>query len=270
MPGTLDLAGALKVNKSLKKLYLGTFHALMYVISGKNKIGLDGLKALMEAIRGNSTLIVLEIGTTNLANHLIRKLQDRERGLPLHLGCTEEQLHAEVAVSELVFGGENVDGNSIGDVGVRDIADALAVNISLMGLSLGRLGGDIPIDENLIGDEGAKSLAQALRSNNALSVLSLGTVCVATERVDYNKIGEQGGKELYESLSANKSITTLDLGMQAKIQRVAKNEVPDRTVMDIKAVTFRNKKTKQREEMDVLKTIQYTPNLLSQISPPKA
>ncbi len=76
--------------------------------------------------------------------------------------------------------------------------------------------------------------------------------------VDDNKITREGGEELFDALAVNKTLTTLD---------IAKNEIPDRLIIDIKAATYRNAKAKQKEHIEGLKALDYNPALLSQITP---
>jgi len=160
--GAKEIAAALKDNKSLTKLHLGG-----------NKIGDEGAKDIAAALKVNESLTKLylwgnKIGAAG-AKEIAAALKDNKSLTELGLG-----------------------DNQIGDAGAKDIAAALKDNKSLTELDLGG---------NKIGDEGAKDIAAALKVNESLTKLYLWG----------NKIGAAGAKEIADALKVNKSLTKLDL-----------------------------------------------------------
>ena len=107
-------------------------------------------------------------------------------------GATQlaDALRTNTSVKELYLG-----GNSIGDAGATQLADALRANTSVKLLYL---------SDNSIGDAGATQLADALRTNSRSGLAWL--------RLDDNKsIGEAGATQLADALRTNTSVKTLGL-----------------------------------------------------------
>jgi len=93
--------------------------------------------------------------------------------------------------------------NSIGDIGVKYLSEALAVNQTLQNLSL---------VSNNIGPEGANYLGQALAVNHSLLQISLG-YALSTRILGQvgNNIGDQGAIVLAKHLVSNKILQVLVL-----------------------------------------------------------
>ena len=120
--GAKAIAEALKVNTVLTKLYLFN-----------NSIGVDGAKAIAEALKVNTVLTILSLG-----------------------------------------------GNSIGDDGAKAIAEAFKVNTVLTTLNL---------SSNSIGVHGAKAIAEALKVNTVLTTLHLLSNSIGDDLLnDFNKL----------------------------------------------------------------------------------
>jgi len=104
--------------------------------------------------------------------------------------------------------------NSIGDEGVKAIAEYLKYNTTLQILSLGA---------NNIGEIGASYLADALENNNTIMKLFL----------SYNKIGDKGATALLKSLNKNYSLQILavhdnniqDKSLIVKISEILSDEI---------------------------------------------
>ncbi|WP_342270462.1 leucine-rich repeat domain-containing protein [Rickettsia endosymbiont of Orchestes rusci] len=82
--------------------------------------------------------------------------------------------------------------NNIGELGAKEISNALKENKSLTLLNL---------QSNNIGELGAKEISNVIRSNKSLTSLDLQS----------NNIGDLGAKEISNALKENKSLTLLNL-----------------------------------------------------------
>ncbi|KNC50539.1 uncharacterized protein AMSG_00701 [Thecamonas trahens ATCC 50062] len=154
-------------------------------------LGDDGAVALVQGLVAYTPLEKLDVRGNNIrtdgALALARLLRDGPPGLSTML----------------------LEWNSIGvwDVGIRALADALAVNGSLTMLDL---------RNNRVGPQGVEALASALKTNTSLRTLDL----------RWNNAGIMGGRYLVEALANNSALTRLDL---------AGNEVPTDVVEAIAA-----------------------------------
>lgn len=111
----------------------------------KQNVGVDGCRAVVSVLHGNSHVHSLLLGTDGIGDagaEAVAELVKRSETLStVYLGC-----------------------NRIGAEGVSRLADALAENRTVTGLWLKR---------NPIGDDGAFALARMLRCNQTLRVLDL-------------------------------------------------------------------------------------------------
>ncbi|XP_078381248.1 NACHT, LRR and PYD domains-containing protein 3-like [Oculina patagonica] len=132
-----------------------------------------GAVVLAKALKGNSSLTVLNLSGNNIGDHGATGLAGA--------------LRKNASLREL-----NLFGNNIGDVGATGLAGALDENSSLTWLDL---------SANKIGDDGTTGLARALQENTSLTVLVL----------SHNKIGDDGAYSLADALKKNTSLTWLNL-----------------------------------------------------------
>jgi Ran GTPase-activating protein (RanGAP) involved in mRNA processing and transport len=132
--GCKPLAEVLKVNKSIKNLFLGI-----------NNIGDIGAQFLSEALKINRTLTDLDLWSNNIGAKGAKSLS--------------EALKINDTLAEL-----NIWGNNIGDEGAKALAEAIKVNKGLTRIDLGT---------NNISDEGARALAEAIKVNKSVTVLYL-------------------------------------------------------------------------------------------------
>ncbi|GBG27966.1 NACHT, LRR and PYD domains-containing protein 1 [Hondaea fermentalgiana] len=159
--GVTALANALKENTSLQKLALS-----------RNLIGDHGATALANALKENTSLQDLALqwnevgddGATALAN----------------------ALKENTSLQKL-----NLSKNGIGDSGAEAVACALAEHKSLQNLNL---------QKNGISTDGAKEIAEAFVKSQVLEMLKLG----------WNAIGDDGAVHVAKALEENKSLLFLE------------------------------------------------------------
>ena len=184
---------------------LPRFAALRTLDLSKNKIGLEGAKAIAEALMksGTAVVITLYLGLNNIG----------DEGA---IAIAEALKVNAVLLNELGLG-----NNSIGADGAKAIAEALKVNAVLTELRLG---------VNTIGDKGAKAIAEVLKVNAVVTTLSLwnnsigdeGAIAIAealkikavltTLHLNVNNIGDEGAIAIAEALKVNAVVTELWLG----------------------------------------------------------
>ena len=135
-------------------------------LSGNEKIGDEGAKALAEALKVNATVKLLNLSDCGIGDDGAAALA--------------EALRSNTSLTKLGLW-VNED---IGDEGAKALAGALKVNTTVEELILDACG---------IGDDGAAAFAEALRSNTSLTKLWL-------DRND--GIGEQGKQLLRDAVAS--------------------------------------------------------------------
>jgi Ran GTPase-activating protein (RanGAP) involved in mRNA processing and transport len=181
---------ALLINKDVTKLDLS-----------RNDIGIEGAKAIAEALKENKTITELNLWGNKIGDDVAIALA--------------EALKVNNTITTLNFA-----YNNIGKDGAIALADALKVNNTITELCLFR---------NNIKDDGAKALADMLEKNNTITELDLScnnieidgakAIAVMLEKNETitvlylfrNNIGDAGAKALAAMLEKNKTITKLNL-----------------------------------------------------------
>ncbi|KAF8933520.1 hypothetical protein BGZ47_010838 [Haplosporangium gracile] len=165
-------------------------------------IGGKGFGILVEALKTNSTLIILNLRSNSIRDNgtkvLAEALKTNSALTTLDLSINSISSDGAKALAEALKANSALTTldlflNSIGDDGAKVLAEALRINSALTTLAL---------RSNSIGDDGTKALAEALKINSALTTLDL----------TFNSIGSDGAKALAEALKTNSALTTLDLG----------------------------------------------------------
>jgi len=145
--GAIDLANALKVNKTLKTLYINDNNICNY--DGNENFGVAEIAA---ALKDNTTLTELYISRNDIGD---------EGAIDL-----AEALKINTTLTTL-----DISLNNIGYAGANALAAALA--------ALGKYGNTtltkLDISSNHIGENGANALAVALKSNTTLTSLDVKT-----------------------------------------------------------------------------------------------
>ena len=209
----IGIEGAENIAEGLK-----SNHALSSLSLADNKLEEEGTNALIQALNYNNTLIYLDLHNNNTGNKEASELA--------------QVLRYNSSLTCLKLGGKSF-GNTIGDEGVKQLAEALKCNQTLISLTLeshyfagggiksegasalaealksNRMLTHLNLEENKIGQEGAEALANALESNNMLTYLNLHS----------NKIGDVGAKKLAEALKYNRSLTELNLDANSMGER---------------------------------------------------
>jgi Ran GTPase-activating protein (RanGAP) involved in mRNA processing and transport len=168
---------------------------------GGNNIGVEGAKAIAEALKVTAVMTTLTLGGNNIgvegAIAIAEALKVTAVVTTLALGANNIGDEGAIAIAEVlkvtaVLTSVDLRYNSIGDDGAQAIAEALKVNAVLTVLWL---------SDNNIGVDGAKAIAEALKVNAVVTTLVLYV----------NKIGPEGAKAIAEALKVNAVVTTLDL-----------------------------------------------------------
>jgi Ran GTPase-activating protein (RanGAP) involved in mRNA processing and transport len=222
--GTIELADALKTNRSLTKLGLSdnrigadgakaladalkTNRSLTKLDLSDNRIGVDGAKALADALKTNHSLIELVLERNRIGDagvidagavELVRALKDNHglRRLSLDTTNVGDALTKELATTlkdNQTLTTLELNDNEICNAGAKALAALLRENHSLS---------ELFVANNHIADGGAKALADALKTNR----------CLARFDLKRNRICNAGANELAMALSKNQSLTELDLG----------------------------------------------------------
>ena len=200
--GAQALAHALKTNTGLQMLDIGT-----------NDIGLVGAKAIAEMLTVNNALTELGLRANNIgeegAIEIGEALKKNSALQTIDLGGNHLECDGAIAIAEALkinndLTGLGLDSNAIGGEGATELADALKVNTALHELGL---------DSNAIGGEGASALAGALKVNEVLAELNLYS----------NSIGNAGAKKIAAALKVNKSLKWLvlnynSIGLKGSVQ----------------------------------------------------
>ena len=211
---------------------LPRFAALRTLDLSKNKIGLEGAKAIAEALMksGTAVVITLYLGLNNIGDEgaiaIAEALKVNAVLTTLNLGYNSIGVEGAKAIAEAlkvnaVLTELRLGVNTIGDKGAKAIAEVLKVNavvttLSLWNNSIGDEGAiaiaealkikavltTLHLNVNNIGDEGAIAIAEALKVNAVVTELWLGG----------NEIGDEGAKAIAEALKVNAVVTTLVLG----------------------------------------------------------
>lgn len=201
-------------------------HNLTYLDLSGNRIGVDGVHALVEALRHNTFLTHLDLSWTQLGNSdaqiFAQALQHNTCLTQLNLchnqiGVIGTQALAEALQHNTGLTRLNLYGNQIGDTGAQVMAEILLGGIicspeAPFSSSEGMLCVDfvpshnttlteLNLGENQIGNLGAIALAQTLLHNTGLIELNLSE----------NQIGNAGGQALIEAVRHNTVLTRLDL-----------------------------------------------------------
>ncbi|KAG0271984.1 hypothetical protein BGZ95_000143, partial [Linnemannia exigua] len=160
--GVQALSEALKTNSTQTTLGLQI-----------NRIGPNGAQVLSEALKTNSTLTKLDLFENAIGPYGAQDLS--------------EALKTNSTLTKL-----NLRGNLLGSSGVQALSEALMTNSTLATLNL---------CGNLIGPNGAQALSEALQTNSTLTTLELGD----------NSIGDNGAQLLSEALKTNSTLTSLNM-----------------------------------------------------------
>jgi Ran GTPase-activating protein (RanGAP) involved in mRNA processing and transport len=186
----VTMGKAITSNTSLKELVLK-----------KNRIGPDGVRALVEGLNGNTCLAKLKLennvigdeGSKVLAEFLKCNTSLTTLNLKAnHIGCVGAEALAEGLKVNKWLTVLVLSDNGISDKGAKALAECLKANSRLTLLYL---------DSNCIYNDGAKALAEGLHGNTHLSMLTL----------DANFIGDAGVKALAKGLTNNTSLNVLIL-----------------------------------------------------------
>ena len=149
-----------------------TSELLSVLMLSLNPIGNKGLQTISESLKHNKTLKCLGVSNCGMTDTGVASLADalRTNNTLEELHIAYNRIHEEGAlhiadilrnarISELFL-----DGDPIGDKGLKIIFEALKHNTTLKQLSVFRCG---------MGDVGVASLADALRTNKTLEKLSI-------------------------------------------------------------------------------------------------
>ncbi|CAF3972877.1 unnamed protein product, partial [Rotaria magnacalcarata] len=209
--GVKELTDALRTNKSLTTLFLS-----------HNKIDAEGVEYLIEALEDNKTLLQIRDTSAsndnqnlvsvnvaiqmrnnkelNTASFCLKNITSKSREFLIntfqnHETLTRLDLAQDNADDEATLTALYLQKNSLGDEGVKYLADALNNNTTLTELNL---------EQNSIKHEGAKYLADALKNNKALTALYLAN----------NSLGDEGTKFLADALQNHPTVTSFDMSFQ--------------------------------------------------------
>ncbi|KAF9091666.1 hypothetical protein BGX29_010834, partial [Mortierella sp. GBA35] len=197
------LENALKESTvSILRLRLRQFHSSILTSTSAhyNEIGDNGVEALSEALKINSTLNSLDLSNNRIGDYglvvLSAALKTNPTLTTMNLRNNSIGPNGAQALSEALNNSAlNILGlqcNKIGDNGAQTLSDALRTNLTLTTLNL---------ESNSIGDNGARALSNALKSNSTLENLSL----------ESNLIGDNGAQALSEAFRNNSSLFILSL-----------------------------------------------------------
>ncbi|KAL0243319.1 hypothetical protein GEMRC1_005880 [Eukaryota sp. GEM-RC1] len=142
-----------------------------------NSIGVEGARALAEALIVNTYVITINLWNNSIGVEGARALA--------------EALKLNDCVTVI-----NLGYNSIGDEGARALAEALKVNATLTTVNL---------RYNSIGIEGARALAEALKDNDTVTSVNL----------RYNFIGDEGAVVLSQLLTHNCKVSVHGISTQS-------------------------------------------------------
>jgi Ran GTPase-activating protein (RanGAP) involved in mRNA processing and transport len=188
--GIKKLVEELKGNMSLKELNLGS-----------NSIGKDGATAIAMVLQENGALkkLVLDSNTVGLSGvtAIFDSLKNNStlEGISLRgnrLDSTAAAVIARALKSNTTLQELGLGDNNIGAAGAAAITDAVKPRSSLSALGLAG---------NSIGDAGAAAIASALKENTALTAVDLSG----------NNIGSTGAAAIAQTLTENKTLRVLDL-----------------------------------------------------------
>ena len=207
--GTKHVANALKVNKTLKHLflhynYIGDGGAKLIadaLIENEsleqlglygNSIGVDGAKHLANALKVNKSLEIISLSRNKHigvegAKHIANALKVNNTLKELSLCSSKTGVDGAKHIADALIENESLEilslmGNNVGDEGAKSIADCFYKNQCLRRVELGR---------NNIGDDGAKKLAEALRWNHGIKWLT----------IDYDPVSQHIRSEIGEILN---------------------------------------------------------------------
>ncbi|KAI9029222.1 kinase-like domain-containing protein [Hyaloraphidium curvatum] len=155
-------------------------------------IGDGGARALAKALKGNSTLVLLDLSKKGLTTHNDNPFFALCRTLAHTIGNEGAGALAEALEGNCTLRYLDLGRNAINGWGVRVFGKVLQGNTVLASLNL---------ENNGIGDDGACSLAEGLRVNSTLKLL----------RLTFNTIGNMGVQALAEALKHNVVLSDLNL-----------------------------------------------------------
>ncbi|MDA9573927.1 hypothetical protein N9R48_03285 [Rickettsiales bacterium] len=158
------------LDEALRGLRNGT---LTSINLDSNQIGVEGAKAIADALKKNKTVTKLDL-RANL------------------LGAKGAKAIAEALKKNKTVTKLDLSSNQIGDEGAKAIAEALKKNKTVNKLDL---------EWNQLGAEGATALAKALGDNTTVTYLNLRA----------NNIGDEGAKAIADALNKNTTVTELSL-----------------------------------------------------------
>ena len=176
------------VRENLRFYNFGCLHTLRLCT---NLIGIDGAKALANALEACTCLISLDLSNNEIGGDGAKAIIDvlsacmslNSLNLSSNSICDSSTEAFADGLRKLSLHELDISGNSIGDKTIEVLADALRVHTSLASLNL---------SDNSIGDDGAKALADVLKESIKLTSLNLSK----------NLIGTEGAEALATTLSA--------------------------------------------------------------------
>ncbi|KAL0240089.1 hypothetical protein GEMRC1_010196 [Eukaryota sp. GEM-RC1] len=166
-----------------------------------NLIGSQGVRALADALKVNSSVSWIDLGNNSIGNEgvfaIAEALEVNSSVSTIYLSNNSIGNEGAIAIAEALKVNSSVShvylyNNSIGPEGAIAIAEALKVNSSVSGIDLGN---------NSIGPEGAIAIAEALKVNSSVTAIGLSN----------NSIGNEGAIAIAEALKVNSSVSAIYL-----------------------------------------------------------
>lgn len=195
--GAAALANALHANNTLTAL----------ILSNNPSLGVAAFSALGDALRVNQSLRRLDLDYNPLAGDdgcaaLVIGLAESVSLEVLQLDCVRcgdtgaLMLASSLQTPTVRLRDLSLDGNSLSEIGVSSLGEALVVNTTLTRLN---------VSNNPLGDVGAAAMAVALQTNLTLTALSL----------QNTRLSAVGVRDLATALSINNTLVLLDLSHNA-------------------------------------------------------
>jgi Ran GTPase-activating protein (RanGAP) involved in mRNA processing and transport len=197
------------LRKELDRYPWATRHDIQGVYQEWGTYTANGIKAIAEALKTNTSLTSLNLSKNSLAGETDFIKVTEVQGESFNVGDKVIYQGREMIISRPKDYYGAIKMRLIG--GVKAIAEALKVKTSLTSLDLGF---------NNIGDDGAKVIAEALKVNTSLTSLILGSRNDANtalyaytygENFESNNIGVKGAIAIADMLCINRSLKSLHL-----------------------------------------------------------
>eukprot|EP00049_Salpingoeca_infusionum_P008395 m.136912 g.136912 ORF g.136912 m.136912 type:complete len:1414 (+) comp14001_c0_seq18:107-4348(+) len=187
-------SGALHLAEALKSTYQPKLIDLY-----RNKIGLEGMRHITDALKDSSLQIIGLRGNQIMdegVHYLAAVLKKNTSLTTIDLGDNNLYFEGAMYLANAIRVNSsittiNLRGNSIGPEGAHCLAEAVKFNFTIETIS---------VRNNNIGDQGACHFAEALLVNSSLIRINLAE----------NNISPVGAKQLIEALSVNYTISTFN------------------------------------------------------------